>query len=71
MDCTAGNIFFFGWELKLMEWLQALFGEKLGAAIGYLSILGEGVFIVLSHMDFTSFTCDSFTIIFLLIRYTI
>lgn len=46
MDGATGNIFFFGWELRLMEWLQGLFGDKLGAAIGYLSILGEGVFIV-------------------------
>jgi Membrane-associated phospholipid phosphatase len=44
---TAGNIFYFEWELKLMEWLQSFFGEQLGTIIGYLSFLGEEVLFVL------------------------
>ena len=47
MSETAGNIFFFEWELRLMEWLQKVLGSEMGSVIGYLSILGEELLFVM------------------------
>lgn len=34
-----GNTFYFGWEVRLMEWLQSIFGNSLG--IGFFSFISE------------------------------
>ena len=46
MDVT-GNVFYFEWEAKLIEWLQTHLGSGLISVLSYFSILGEATLIVL------------------------
>ncbi len=43
---AAGNRFFFGWEIALMEWLQAHLGEGAIGALSKLSMFGEELVLI-------------------------
>ena len=43
---AEGNRFFFGWEIALMEWLQAHLGEGAISALSALSMFGEEMMLI-------------------------
>ena len=42
----TGNTFFFEWEVRLMEMLQAGLGEKVISAVSALSMFGEELLLI-------------------------
>ena len=43
---VAGNIFYFDWEIALMEWLQANLGPGAISFLSLLSMFGEQLLMV-------------------------
>ena len=41
-----GNVFYFEWERRLIEWLQAVLGDKAATFLGYVSFFGEELLMV-------------------------
>ena len=44
---SSGNTFFFSWEVRLMEWLQAHIGAAGISVLSYLSMFGEELILIL------------------------
>ncbi|MBR6029355.1 MAG: phosphatase PAP2 family protein [Clostridia bacterium] len=53
----AGNHFFFGWEVSLMEWLQSVFSQGVIAGVSQLSALGEEI-VMIAVMGFLYWCWD-------------
>lgn len=41
-----GNIFYFDWEVSLMEWLQSLMGDAMVSIASFITIFGEELILV-------------------------
>ena len=47
MDTVTGNTFYFEFEVRLMEWIQQILGDKGAGIVSHFSALGEEYFLIL------------------------
>jgi undecaprenyl-diphosphatase len=47
MDAVTGNTFYFEFEVRLMEWIQQILGDKGAGIVSHFSALGEEYFLIL------------------------